>query len=110
LYLLEEGKLVSGDYLILDNCGIHGADESWGTLYTLLEAAGVSLIFLPTYSPEFNPCELVFAQVKNYLRHHRTSAPFDREILNAFSAITFMDLYLMYMQCIWMDFLDPVKY
>lgn len=33
-------------------------------LLGVLEAAGVRLIFLPTYSPELNPCELCFCSDK----------------------------------------------
>lgn len=29
---------------------------------------GVEVVFLPAYSPELNPCELVFAQYKSHLR------------------------------------------
>jgi transposase len=33
-------------------------------LETILELADVRMFFLPKYSPELNPCELVFAQVR----------------------------------------------
>ena len=34
----------------------------------LIEAAGAFLVFLPPYSPDQNPIELVFAKVKQSLR------------------------------------------
>lgn len=37
--------------LVLDNCRIHKSPE----LRALVEARGAVLLFLPTYSPEFNP-------------------------------------------------------
>jgi len=104
---IELGDLVCGDTLVCDNCGIHGALDTLDPLLELLSAAGVNLIFLPTYSPELNPCELVFAEVKNALRNNRGNGSFDREILYAFSQVTTPGMFLMYMQCIWMDFLDP---
>jgi hypothetical protein len=34
----------------------------------LIEAAGARLLFLPPYSPDLNPIELIFAKVKQLLR------------------------------------------
>jgi len=33
-----------------------------------IEAAGASLLYLPPYSPDFNPIELAFAKLKAFLR------------------------------------------
>ena len=51
---------------VMDNCSIHHVD-SVKKLFTL---AGVLLIFLPPYSPDFNPIELAFAKVKRYLKEN----------------------------------------
>jgi transposase len=54
-----------GDTLILDNLGVHkvaGVREA-------IEAAGARLLYLPPYSPEFNPIELAFAKLKALLRN-----------------------------------------
>ena len=98
---------VEGDYLIMDNCRIHGAQDTLTTLFNLLEAAGVHLVYLPPYSPELNPCELVFASVKNYLRFNRGKDNFDKEIMFALSHQSHASVAAMYMDCIWLDFLDP---
>jgi len=45
----------------------HGVD----ILHIVLEFFGVHLIFLPAYSPELNPCELVFNVVKAHVRNYR---------------------------------------
>jgi transposase len=53
-----------GDTVILDNLGTHkvaGVREA-------VEAAGARLLYLPPYSPEFNPIELAFAKLKALLR------------------------------------------
>ena len=42
-------------------------------LRLFLAATGVRLLFLPTYSPELNPCELVFAMIKNHVRRIRNT-------------------------------------
>jgi transposase len=55
--------------LILDNCGIHHSEE----VRALIEdQAGCKLVFLPPYSPDFNPIEEAFSAIKAYLRRHNT--------------------------------------
>jgi len=60
VYLVEKEHLKEGDCFILDNCKIHCADDSFHLVSSLLRSLGITLMFLPKYSPEFNPCELVF--------------------------------------------------
>ncbi len=53
-----------GDTVILDNLGAHkvaGVREA-------VEAAGARLLYLPPYSPDFNPIEQAFAKLKALLR------------------------------------------
>ena len=57
-------KLAPGDIVIMDNLGSHkGAG-----VRAAIEAAGASLLYLPPYSPEFNPIENAFAKLKASLR------------------------------------------
>jgi transposase len=50
--------------VVLDNLSAHKSE----TARTVVEAAGGRLLFLPAYSPDFNPIELAFATVKARLR------------------------------------------
>lgn len=59
--------LRSGDVVILDNLAVHKQPE----VRAAIEAAGARLRFLPPYSPDFNPIELVFAKLKAFLRAAR---------------------------------------
>jgi len=70
-YLIDEGHLVEGDYLVCDNAAVHVGSATIDATFDLLDAAGVKLIFLPTYSPELNPCELVFGEIKRRVRNSR---------------------------------------
>jgi transposase len=57
-------KLRSGDVVILDNLSAHkvaGVREQ-------IQAAGAELLYLPSYSPDFNPIELAWSKFKQYLR------------------------------------------
>lgn len=53
-----------GSVVVLDNLGAHKRGE----VRALIEAAGCELVFLPSYSPDFNPIECLFAWLKARLR------------------------------------------
>ncbi|AOH82856.1 transposase [Sphingomonas panacis] len=53
-----------GDVVILDNLPAHKGDE----VRKAVEAAGATLLFLPPYSPDFNPIENAFSKLKTLLR------------------------------------------
>lgn len=63
-----------GDTVIADNLASH---KSAG-VRRAIEARGARLLFLPPYSPDFNPIEQVFAKLKSLVR---TAAPRTREAL-----------------------------
>lgn len=56
----------SNSILIMDNCAIHHVSE----IKEMLESAGILVIFLPPYSPDYNPAELLFSYIKYYLKDH----------------------------------------
>jgi len=57
-------ELQSGDVVILDNLSSHKRQR----IRELIEGTGTRLVFLPPYSPDLNPIELIFAKVKQLLR------------------------------------------
>jgi len=57
-------ELRSGDVVILDNLSSHKGAR----VRALIEAVGASLLYLPPYSPDFNPIETAFAKLKALLR------------------------------------------
>jgi transposase len=56
--------LVPGQIVVLDNLPVHKSARA----RRLIEGAGCSVLFLPAYSPDFNPIELAFAKLKHHLR------------------------------------------
>jgi transposase len=53
-----------GDIVVMDNLGSHkGAG-----VRAAIEAAGAELLYLPPYSPDFNPIEKAFSKLKAMLR------------------------------------------
>ncbi|MFN0131090.1 MAG: IS630 family transposase [Phycisphaerales bacterium] len=57
-------ELKPGDVVILDNLSSHKSEKA----RRLVEARGALLAFLPPYSPDLNPIEMVFSKVKQLLR------------------------------------------
>lgn len=67
--MIEAGTIFQrGDFLIMDNAAVHVGRESSIELDQLLQEAGITRVLMPTYSPELNPCEFVFARIKNFIR------------------------------------------
>ncbi len=98
--LLPLQILRAGDLLVMDNCSVHKAHGVRQLLLGLLSAAGVTLWFTPTYCPEVNPCEYIFAQSKRYLREQRGSLPFVAELAASFARVSKDNVYAYYYQCI----------
>ena len=56
--------LKPGDIVIMDNLGSHKGKA----VRDLIRAAGAKLFFLPKYSPDLNPIEMLFSKLKHLLR------------------------------------------
>jgi len=97
---ISDGYIKEGDILIMDNASIHGSLDNIDILYIYLLYLGITIIYLPTYSPEFNPCELIFSQVKHYLRNHRDgSIPLSIDIIVGFALISKENVLNYYNKC-----------
>ena len=53
--------------LVIDNASIHKING----IQELVEDRGARLLYLPSYSPDFNPIELAFSTIKQWLRLNR---------------------------------------
>ena len=56
--------LAPGDVVVMDNLPAHKA----AGVRDAIEAAGANLLYLPPYSPDFNPIENAFSKLKALLR------------------------------------------
>jgi transposase len=57
-------ELGPGDIVVMDNLSSHKGPRVAG----MIEAASARLLYLPPYSPDFNPIENTFAKLKARLR------------------------------------------
>ena len=56
--------LKRGQVVVMDNLSAHKGER----IRELIEGRGCDLIYLPPYSPDFNPIEQAFSKLKGYLR------------------------------------------
>lgn len=57
-------ELAAGDIVIMDNLPAHKSQR----ITQAIEGAGCTLVYLPPYSPDFNPIENMWSKVKASLR------------------------------------------
>jgi transposase len=81
--------LSPGQIVILDNLAVHKQPA----LRRLIHGAGCRVLFLPSYSPDFNPIEMAFSKIKAWLRRMaaRTREALETEIGRAIDLITPQD-------------------
>ncbi len=77
----------------MDNAPIHHGEE----VLELVDRFGVRIEYLPPYSPDLNPIEEAFSQVKAFIRRHNdiflagTAADIMFDLLEAFDIVTDID-------------------
>lgn len=78
-------ELKEGDAVVMDRLGAHKVAR----VRALIESAGATLIFLPSYSPDLNPIELFWAWLKERLRKAkgRTRDAIDNEVAKAMDVL-----------------------
>ena len=86
-----------GQRVILDNVNFHRA----AAVGELIEAAGCHVLFLPPYSPDFNPIEHAFSKIKARLRAApaRTQAALEAAIADALDQVTTRDAHGWFRHC-----------
>lgn len=57
-------ELRPGDIVIMDNLSAHKVSG----VRQEIEAVGAQLLYLPPYSPDFNPIEMAFSKLKAFMR------------------------------------------
>lgn len=62
--------------LVIDNASIHKVEG----IHEMVEELGACLLYLPAYSPDFNPIKLAFSSIKAWLRANRARVNQDLEL------------------------------
>jgi transposase len=84
-------NLRPGDLVVMDNLAAHKVP----TVRWAIQAVGADVMFLPPYSPEFNPIERAWAKLKDFIRRLPTLTrdAFDAAVAAAMDAITGDDIH-----------------
>ncbi len=90
-------NLWEGACVVMDNFSSHKVDG----IREAIEAVGARLVYLPPYSPDFNPIENCWSKVKEFLRTQaaRTYEALDQAITEAFNSVTTKDLIGWFSHC-----------
>ena len=86
-----------GDIVIMDNLSAHKSEPT----LALIEQTGARVMFLPPYSPDLNPIEMMWSKVKQYLRsaEARTQQDLLRAIGLALNTVTAKDATNWFASC-----------
>jgi transposase len=78
-----------GQVVVMDNLSAHKGER----VRELIEERGCELLYLPSYSPDFNPIEEAFSKIKRLVRkaEARTREALVEAIGSALSAVTSRD-------------------
>lgn len=89
--------LQAGDVVVMDNLPGHKLTK----VRELIESADAKLLYLPPYSPDFNPIEMIWSKVKRLLRSAaaRTIQTLHEAFAAAFEAVTPADIYNCFRHC-----------
>ena len=81
--------LSKGQVVVMDNLMAHKGER----VKELIEQRGCELLYVPAYSPDFNPIEEAFAEIKGLLRkaEARTRETLVEAMGRAISAVTAQD-------------------
>jgi transposase len=98
---LKEGQVV-----VMDNLSSHKGSR----VRELIEDEGCELIYLPSYSPDFNPIEQAFSKLKSYLREAcaRSHEMLVDVIGDAFATISASDAKNFYDHCGYRTMVQPL--
>lgn len=79
-------QLLPGQVVIMDNLAAHKV----AGVRALIEGAGARLLYLPPYSPDFNPIEQAWSKIKQLLRtaKARSLETLESAIAEALAAVT----------------------
>lgn len=90
-------RLRPGDVVVLDNLGAHRASR----IEEVAEGRGARVLWLPPYSPDFNPIEQCWSKIKSYLRgvKARTQEQLERALAAALGLVTRADIRGWFKHC-----------
>ncbi len=89
--------LPKGSVLVMDNWTVHHGDD----VSELVERCGCELLYLPTYSPDLNPIEHLFAKVKAFVKALRpdTTPKLIQAFCDAVKTVSLQNILKSFLHC-----------
>ncbi len=86
-----------GDVIVLDNLGAHRASR----IAEITAECGATVLWLPPYSPDYSPIELMWSKVKTYLKavKAQTQDELEEAVTAALKTITTADCLNWFRHC-----------
>jgi transposase len=90
-------SLRRGQVVVMDNLSAHKGER----IKELIEGRGCELVYLPSYSPEYNPIEEAFSKIERLVRkaEARTKEALIEAIGSALSAVSSRDAHRFFEHC-----------
>ena len=90
-------QLKPGDVVVMDNLAAHKVEG----VREQIQATGAQLLYLPPYSPDFNPIEQCWAQIKQRLRaaKARSVLTLEHHLGEALASVTPQNLQACFTHC-----------
>lgn len=91
-------KLKAGDFVIMDNIAFHKVKR----VETIVNRYGAEVVYLPPYSPDLSPIELMWSKIKTLLRKYspRCADTFKIAMKTSFEAVQAADLQGWFRHCV----------
>jgi transposase len=83
--------LKKGSIIVMDNLSSHKVNG----IKEIAEKNGIKILYLPPYSPDLNPIELMWSKIKTYLRKlkARTIENLNKSIVEALNSVSKNDIF-----------------
>lgn len=84
-----------GMTVVMDNLSSHKGIEH------IFQQHNINVLYLPPYTPEYNPIEMMWEKIKNYLRKNRAKdiLQLRNNITKAYNLITSKDIQAWFIHC-----------
>ena len=84
--------LVPDSVIVMDNCATHH-NQGGQILQEFLSDLDIELVYMPAYSPDFNPAEYVFGKMRTLMKYkfgNNTSITLPQCIQNMYTSLEFI--------------------
>ena len=87
-FINQLNKTMSNKYFLMDNVSFHKSNN----IRTIINNANNQILFIPPYSPDYNPIEMVFSKMKKIYKNQNTDINMGIRLKNSIKSISPQEL------------------